>query len=446
MKNWSNIIFDKLLNIQEFFDEDGYLDNKVKRIAADINQEPDQGKKFLLNQERQKYILKKLKKKIDSGEKIRVCFFVVFDFAWAYKPIYEAMLKDKTFDPFIVVIPDISRGKENLNFYFSQAYTSLSKKYQKVFKGYSVETEEFFDFSQKVDLICFPNTYENMTNYRFEIDYFLDKSVLPFYVNYSFSVTTWFRKTLQDPAYSYFWKVFIPTASHLEEFQKHQPIKGKNAVVAGYCKMDRLAEQKIREREGKRIIIAPHHTITDWKFLQISNFLKYSAFFLRLPELYPEIDFVFRPHPLLVVQLKKPEIWGEAKTKDYLAKLTAFKNVTYSEGGDYLNLFSNSDGIIHDCGSFLAEYLFTEKPACYLLKDEQSKNWFIEIGKKCLDHCYQAYSEKEIINFIEKVIIKAEDPLKKKRVDFVNSDLKINYPFVTQQILAFLKKGLRDGV
>lgn len=420
---------------------------RLKKIAFDIKREKNQNKKFELNQQRNRIVINKIKSRLSSGKKIRVCFFVVFDFSWSYRPIFEEMLKDDLFDPFIVVIPDISRGKENLKFYFSQAYSSLSKKYKNVVKGYSIKTGRFIEYSDKTDIICLPNSYSGMTDKRFEIEHFLDKAVLSFYVNYSFSVTTWFSETLKHPAYNFFWKVFIPTFSHLEEFKKYQAIKGKNATVVGYSKMDRLAKEKIIERKRKKIIIAPHHTVIDWKFLKISNFLQYYDLFLKLPELYPDIDFVFRPHPLLIAQLKKTDVWGEERTTRYFEKITSYKNVVYSEGGDYLNLFANSDGIIHDCGSFLAEYLFTEKPACYLLKDKKSiDTWFIDIGKKCIEHCYQAFSEKDIIDFIENVILKGHDQLKNSRVSFVESELKVNYPNVSKEILTIIKNELKNEI
>lgn len=425
--------------------EDLYLDARIKIINLSFKREKNQTKKFHLNQKRYEFIIKKLKNKTARGRKIRVCFFVVYDFSWAYRPIYEEMLKDELFDPFIVVIPDTSRGKENLEFYFNQAFVSLSKKYRNVRKGYSDETGDFFDFSEKTDLVCFPNSYKYMSNYRFEIEHFLNKNVLTFYVHYSFSVTKWFRERLRDEVCNYFWKIFSPTVAHLEEYKKYQLIKGDNVVVSGYAKMDGLAKEKEKTIKYKRkmIIIAPHHTVVDWKFLQISNFLQYSDLFLKLPEMYPEVDFVFRPHPLLKVQLSKPEIWGEQKTAAYFEKMSSFDNVIYSEGGEYFSLFANSDGMIHDCGSFLAEYLFTEKPACYLLKDRQAiKKWFIKIGEECIEHCYQAYSEKNIIDFIDNVIISEKDDLKESRLNFVNSNLKVNYPIVAKKIIETLRQNL----
>ncbi|HCU01665.1 MAG: hypothetical protein UR66_C0017G0010 [Candidatus Moranbacteria bacterium GW2011_GWE1_35_17] len=386
-------------------------------------------------------VIKQLKKQTRSGKKIRVCFFVMLDSAFAARSLYEKMLEDNFFDPFIVVIPDTSRGDEHMKFSFNQAYDSLFKKYQKVFKGY--ENDEFCDFLEKADIFYFPTPYNGMTYEYFEMEHFKNKDALLFYINYAYPVVKFAREIISLPTHDYFWKIFIENKGYISELKKYQLFKGKNAVISGYCKMDGLANQEIIQRQRKKIIIAPHHTISDWKLLKISNFLKYHKFFLELPKLYPNIDFVFRPHPLLIVQLRKPEFWGEEKTKKYFDKLEKYSNVMYSNGGEYFDIFANSDGIIHDCGSFLAEYLFTEKPACFILEEKKSiKEWFLPIGEKCLEHCYQAYSEKDIINYIENIILKNEDTLKKKRIKFVNSELKINYPKSSEFILDYIKNIL----
>ena len=74
--------------------------------------------------------------------------------------------------------------------------------------------------------------------------------------------------------------------------------------------MDNLAKQPIRKRERKTIIIAPHHTI-EAKFrnsIGLSNFLEYAELFQELPKKYPQIDFIFRPHPLLRDISTKPHL------------------------------------------------------------------------------------------------------------------------------------------
>lgn len=389
---------------------------------------------FHSNFYRFEYIAQKLRKKVARGQKIKVYFFIMFDAAFSARPLYEAMLAEKMFEPHLVVIPDISRGKKHKERNLRQAYAALSKKYHAVQK--SLDTQD-------PDVIFFPNAYQGMTDSIFEVDFYLDKDVLPAYTHYSFPVTTFSRKTIANNLYDSFWKVFLPTQEHWQEFQEHSLLKGVNASVTGYSKMDDLAKQTIKERERKVIIIAPHHTVTDWKLLHISNFLTYADFFLNLPRLYPQIDFVFRPHPLLITQLRRKDVWGEEKTEVYFKKITELKNMRFDQSGEYLDLFANSDGIIHDCGSFLAEYLFTDKPACYMLENEAAiKKWFLPIGQQCLEYCYKAYSEKNILSFLDQVVLKNRDTLKSKRINFAKKNLKINYPFATKKILSELKNTL----
>lgn len=400
-------------------------------------------KYFELNQTRYKYILSNIKKKVRNGIKIKVCFFVMFDSVFSAEPLFKQMLKEPMFDPFIVIIPDISRGEDHLIFSFNSTFCSLSKKYKKVYKGYDIKSKKIKNFQEKTDLICFSTPYEGITLKFFEINHFLKKDILIFYINYAYSVLKYVRNVTKLDSYSLFWKVFVENKFNIKELKNYQYLKGKNAVISGYCKVDDLSKQRIKNRKRKTIIIAPHHTVSDWKPLKISNFLKYSKFFLKLPTLYPQIDFIFRPHPLLITQLKKTEIWGENKTQKYFNKMESYPNVIYSKGGDYFEMFINSDGIIHDCGSFLAEYLFTDNPTCYLLESEESiKKWFLPIGQKCLSVCYQAFKEKDIINFIENVIIKENDLKSKERINFVNSYLKINYPDSSKFILNYIKKIL----
>lgn len=398
---------------------------------------------YITNQNKYKKIIRNINCRLKQNKKIRVGFLVMLDSIVSYKPLYKKMLKDDLFTPSIIVIPDTSRGERHLNKNFLQTYNSLKKEFKNVCKGYEIKNKKFVDFSTKLDMIHFHSPYDETSHPFFTVKYFLSKNVLPFYISYSFSVTNYFKEKIKLDTYSLFWKIFIENKYCLKELKKHQQIHGKNAVVTGYCKMDDFPKYKKIRKKEKTIILAPHHTVINWKSLMISNFLEYSDFFLKLPQLYPNIKFIFRPHPLLRTQLNRPDIWGEKKTDKYFQKILSTPNMTYSDGGDYFETFINSDAIIHDSASFLAEYLFTEKPECYILKNKKSiKKWFMPIGQKCLKHCYKAYSQSDIINFIDNVVLKGKDPLKQKRIKFVNSELKINYPNSSDTILNYIKQKI----
>ena len=182
----------------------------------------------------------------------------------------------------------------------------------------------------------------------------------------------------------------------------------------------------------KRIIIAPHHTINN-QVLPLSNFLKYSDFILELPKKYPEIEFIFRPHPLLFVNMVNEGFWTNMQVDAYIEQIQK-NGIVYSVGGDYFDVFVNSDAMIHDCSSFVVEYLYTEKPCCFVAKTNYKKI-FSELGKSCLENYYIAFEKQQIMDFIENVIIKGNDSLKEKRTAYAKNHLAINYPNASKEVL-----------
>lgn len=52
----------------------------------------------------------RIKNRIKKQQKLRVAFLCMYDSAFQYSSIFEKMLEDDFFEPFIVVIPDVLRG------------------------------------------------------------------------------------------------------------------------------------------------------------------------------------------------------------------------------------------------------------------------------------------------------------------------------------------------
>lgn len=390
---------------------------------------------FKINDNKNKLIINNLKKK----KKIKICFFVIYDSAFSTKEIFEKMQKDTFFEPFILIIPDISRGKDNMFLQMEKSYKSLSLEYNNVYQSYSKEKNRFIDFSKKTDIVFTTNPYDFMTHKLYRIRNLNNKNIPILYSSYGYCVSNWFNKTIKNSdEYNLMWRIFTDTNINQKQLNTILPYK-KAAVSLGFCKMDKISKIKKNNSKRKKIIIAPHHTIIKWKNgLNLSNFLKYYNFFLRLPKKYPDIDFIFRPHPLLFPNLINNKIWSKNKVQKYINDIKKNKNMVIDNSDDYFNLFINSDGLIHDCGSFLAEYLFSLNPVCYLV-NKNTKKELNKFGKECLKLHYLAKSKKEIINFIEEKIIKGEDMSKKNRIDFVNKNLKINYPKSSLAIKNYIK-------
>lgn len=87
--------------------------------------------------------------------------------------------------------------------------------------------------------------------------------------------------------------------------------------------------------------------------------------------------------------------------------------------------------------------MFTGKPVCYMLKTKDSiDKFFMNNGKQILENCYKAFSEEEIYDYIDNVIIKGNDPMAAKRKEFAKKELMVNYPNVSTFVLDYIKKEL----
>jgi hypothetical protein len=173
-----------------------------------------------------------------------------------------------------------------------------------------------------------------------------------------------------------------------------------------------------------------------------SNFLRFADCFMSLPTKYPEVDFVFRPHPHLFHRLESKAVWGKRRTNEWKTRFLAHPNVSWSEEGDYFLEFSLSDGLIQDCGSFIPEWLYTGKPGCYMLRpDAPPEKELSPFGLECLNHYYLASKQDEIEHFISDVVLKGIDPMQQARKDFIPL-VAVNHPHAAIFALEDIKQSL----
>ena len=159
--------------------------------------------------------------------------------------------------------------------------------------------------------------------------------------------------------------------------------------------------------------------------------------------MFPEVDFIFRPHPLLFANLKAHNIWKDSEIEEYMRRLLSNKNMVYDKEGDYMQQFADSDAMIHDCGSFIGEYLYTEKPCCYMMKSfNDTMNSLLPLGQECMQHYYHAFNSDDIINFIKNVVLGGNDVKRSDRINFVEKELKVNYPNAAKFVCDIIKKEI----
>ena len=376
----------------------------------------------------------------NRGDKqIRFACYVMYASDFGESDIISLMIADKDFSPKIVIVPDVARGKDHMLSEYHETKEFLINKFgsEYILDGYNEETDTYLDYSNNFDIIAMNCPYDEMYHKVHKISYLNKKNLLVIHSVYGYFISK-FGETVLYPRLeiSCLWKMFLDTKYTYNSYAANSICKGKNAVALGYPKMDALSRYKCENKNRKQILIAPHHSVNSPK-VPLSNFLSYYDLILELPELYPSIDFVFRPHPLLFSTLINAKLWTKEQVDTYLNDLSR-KGIIYSHGGDYFDVFANSDAIIHDCASYITEWLFTGKPGCFVVKDDSIFNTFTELGKESVKYYKFAYSREDIIDFINNVIDN-----KINNNNFNNSVIKenimLNYPNVSQKIVDYLR-------
>ena len=160
----------------------------------------------------------------------------------------------------------------------------------------------------------------------------------------------------------------------------------------------------------KKVIWAPHWTVDSDSclFLFYGTFLRTGEILLEMAEKYRgEIQFAFKPHPNLHHELCKRPEWGKERTDAFYAKWREMPNTQFEDGA-YADLFMQSDAMIHDCSSFIQEYLFADKP-CMYLKDPENRQEYSAMAADCLNAYQIGITRGEIEAFLQ-MVLRGEDP------------------------------------
>lgn len=359
--------------------------------------------------------------RIRKKDKITVVFFASNVAMWRYQGLFEEMQKDGRYNAYIVLSPLYAGySKEQridavfaLRKYFDEKGVSYFDYDTEQMKGYDVH-------SLNPDILFYAQPYFTIMQNKHRFYHF--KNCLLCYYPYGFyyqNVKSFYDDIYQCKA----WKLFHENEYAKEGYRLYSPVGDYNVDVVGYPNVDMLVKSckdvwKPQTHTKKRIIWAPHFTIRGDGWAQNSEFLNIADFMLQIKNEYKDLlQFAFKPHPKLLSELYKHPEWGKEITDAYYKEWAEGENSQF-ENGEYINLFVSSDAMIHDSGSFAAEYLFTGNPVLYTCNDMESlyKN-ANTCGKMVYDSHYHGGRIDDIKNFIENVVLKGKDGLKGQRLE-----------------------------
>ena len=378
----------------------------------------------------QKEIYKKEVERLSSVDRpYNVVFLVLYASVWKYDSLYRLMEKDPRFNPLILVCPVVDRGYEHMIENLKPTYDMFKQKGYNVLCAYDENNKTYIEVPDlKPDIIFFAYQYANHTDNRYSENTL--KNYLKCYVNYSYknNPNVW---SIASQFHGLMWQYYSECEDNKKFIQSVSAWEFNNVRVVGYPMYDEFIQTeekginwKLKDnRQRKRIIWAPHHTIDgNDMYIKLSTFLLYSDFMLEVAKKYRDVaQFVFKPHPQLKPALYNHPDWGKKKTDEYYDKWEKGENTNYVSG-DYVDLFKSSDAMIHDCHSFTVEYLYTQKPVLFLTNYDREIQCN-EVGKKAFACHYHGTTKTDVIRFIDNVVLGEKDSMLKLRRNFYESIL-----------------------
>ena len=395
--------------------------------------------------------------KIKRGKKAKVCFMLDHIAKFSSISVYHAMEQSEIFEPFLVLYSTEDKIFDNNEIWFKhkESLKILENNGYKVCNGYN-ELRQYIpitDFSPDIVFLNTPALCYTKNMYLNNV--FMNVNFLVCYLNYAFNTINSYDYHYNNKRIASCWKHFVETREDYLELLDHSKYFGTNCVLTGYPKLDKyiipIEECKIPTKinNGKPIVIyAPHRSIHEtWEPLNLSTFHIYYEKFLELAKNYSDINFVFKPHPFLYNAVIKNNIMNDVEFNDYLKQWDLLPNGIIVDDGEYIDLFRKSDLLITDCGSFIGEWLPTEKPCIYLVNPERNQKTYMDgfslMGRKILEKYYLAHNQEEIDKYFKMIMFDKQDPMKEERIK-LKDELFINIGCAGQKIVDYLTEILTD--
>ena len=358
---------------------------------------------------------------IRKKPQIKVLFIVSEASTWKSELLYQKMLEHPRFSPILGVT-------ESLQVPESKAIL-LSYIQKKHYEYVDLDVEGNSIRRINPDIKFYYKPYES--NYRHGLYFDYNMKSLVCNIFYSFNLggdAMAFKHDIRR----YSWKEFVENDAVVEAV-KNAGKYSANKAITGLPLQDILSIPKECykdpwkcDKSKKRIIYAPHHSFkgTNSSYVEYATFLDFGEFMLEMAKKYSDtVQWVFKPHPSLRSKLQN--IWGKERTDAYYKEWDNLPNAQV-ELGAYNDIFKYSDAMIHDCSSFIVEYMFTNNPVLFLEYEAQTAEQMhvSRFGYDAYKAHEHASTKKQIEEFIQNIIT-GKDKKKKERETYFEKYLRI---------------------
>ena len=367
--------------------------------------------------------------KIRRKDKIKIGFAMAEAAHWCGKDLYDFFANDERFETTVFLCMDFNKPANALvKADFLNGVEQLKAHGIKV-----VAVDNKNANLPEQDVLIYLSPYFSRLAKAFQPEYVTAKTLIT-HIPYGFDSSFHIKRFYSGKIFLILWKVFFSSLITFDIYKEKCIIGAPRGLYSGYPRMDIFFKPdskfhfdwKMTRPDAKKLIWAPHHSIIGDDSIRYATFQWNWKFMYAFAKAYPEISWVFKPHPWLLYKAVREGVFPSVEAfQNYLQAWNALPNATVYTGAYYQDIFATSDGMIHDCGSFTAEYPYMDKPMIYLTRDTQKHN---KLGNEILKASYLVDGKdfRGIAATLYRIFIEGKDDKAAERKKVF--DKYLNYP------------------
>lgn len=382
---------------------------------------------------------------------IRVGFLCQYLPSWAkIESIYQMMEKDDRFEPVLIALPDdILHGqRENPDDLRNPIHEYLLEKgYSKAINAL-IGKDSYLDLKKlKLSYIFYPRPYNGRlpASYSSQVVSRYCRILLIMYgILLSKDLTdVVLNRDFMRNVYCYFAEEAYICKTNIHRGWLAHKLGLQKSVCLGLPVLENLLACRDQHspswdfsQNQFRVIWTPRWT-TD-KTEGGSNFFTYYQHLLDYAQEHPDMDLLFRPHPLTFSNFISTGEMTQQQVDDYLARIAAIPNTSLDKQSQYEATLWESSVMISDFSSMMAEYLITGKPLIFCTSNMEME--LTAFGNRLAEGCYCVDNRQELFETLQ-MLYSGNDPKRELRQQIVQEAFGDQIAGATGQILDFIAAG-----
>ncbi|WP_295093554.1 CDP-glycerol glycerophosphotransferase family protein [Ruminococcus sp.] len=370
--------------------------------------------------------LKRIAHKANSNAKIKVGFIVQMPEIWDKQlTVYEAMLADEMFDPYLIVLPSFDLALNTFKEYGEELefFRSLYPDEKIILAYYD---EKWIDLKElKLNYVFYQRCWENYLP-----ECYTTKNVIKYsktcYIPYCFHGLNVKKSYYSTLFFYYLYMMFCCSNEQLNEFPKR---RNQKRTFSGFPSLEGVINEPVLKYNS--ILWTPRWT--DDKEFGGSTFFKYMYSIMDIKKSFPNTNLVLRPHPLTFQNAIKTHKLTETEIEDYKTELSKME-IQFDKNKLIEDSFLETDILITDFSSVLMTFFLTGKPIIYCAETDNVD--FTESFTKIIECSYIAQTWSDVMKYVS-LLLRGEDPLKERRYEAIRQMTDDNKES-TKRILQYL--------